>query len=130
MKIIGSDFHSRYQRIALLDRETGELEEWVLQHENGEARSFYEGLKEPALVGIESTSYTLWFEEMLSELGHELVVGDAAKIRAMAVRKQKYDRQDALHLMTRCWHGATFRASGDRARKIVISGCYWSTGIT
>jgi transposase len=66
-----------------------------LEHENGEARKFYAGLAEPALVGIESTSYTRWFAEMLAELGHELVVGDAAKIRAQETRKQKHDRRDA-----------------------------------
>jgi transposase len=32
---------------------------------------------------------------MLAELGHELVVGDAAKIRAQETRKQKHDRRDA-----------------------------------
>jgi transposase len=32
---------------------------------------------------------------MLAELGHELVVGEAAKIRAKQTRKQKHDRRDA-----------------------------------
>jgi hypothetical protein len=70
-----------------------------LEHENGEARTFYAGLREPALVGIESMGYTQWFEELLAEGGHELVVGDAAKIRKMEVRKQKHDRRDAEHLL-------------------------------
>ena len=52
-------------------------------------------MKEPALVGIESTGYTRWFAEMLAELGHELVVGEAGKIRALETRKQKHDRRDA-----------------------------------
>jgi transposase len=52
-------------------------------------------LKEPALVGIETTGSTRWFAEMLSELGHELVVGEAGKIRAKDPRKQKHDRRDA-----------------------------------
>jgi len=41
MKIIGCDFHTRYQQIAMLDEETGELVERRLEHENGEAHSFY-----------------------------------------------------------------------------------------
>lgn len=36
MKIIGCDFHTRYQQIAMLDEETGELVERRLEHENGE----------------------------------------------------------------------------------------------
>jgi len=33
------------------------------------------------------------------EFGHELVVGDAAKIRAMVIRRQKTDSRDANHLL-------------------------------
>jgi len=36
---------------------------------------------------------------MLNQLGHELIVGDAAKIRAMVVRRQKTDSRDASHLL-------------------------------
>jgi len=99
MIIIGCDLHSRMQVIAMLDTETGEVVERELEHESGEARAFYEGLKEPALVGIETTGYTRWFAELLSELGHELVVGEAGKIRALKTRKQHYDRGDAEHIL-------------------------------
>jgi|SRR5579859_163894 len=99
MIIIGCDFHTRTEQIAMLDTETGELVEKKLEHENGEAKKFYEGLKEPALVGIESTGYTHWFAEMLAELGHQLVVGEAGKIRKMESRKQKHDRRDAEHIL-------------------------------
>ena len=99
MLIIGCDFHSRFQQIARLETETGEVVEQRLEHENGEAKRFYEGLPESALVGIESMGYTQWFEELLAECGHELVVGDAAKIRAKESRKQKHDRRDAEHLL-------------------------------
>jgi len=99
MIIIGCDWHVRFEQIALLDTETGEVMEQRLEHENGEAQRYYAGLKEPALVGIESTGYAQWFAEMLAELGHELVVGEAAKIRRMEVRKQKHDRRDAAHIL-------------------------------
>jgi transposase len=36
---------------------------------------------------------------MLGEMGHQLWVGDAARIRAMQVRKQKTDDRDALHIL-------------------------------
>jgi transposase len=57
------------------------------------------GLKGAVRVGIEATGHTHWFEAMLSELGHELWMGDAAKIRAAVVRKQKTDARDAAHLL-------------------------------
>ena len=99
MKIVGCDLHTRYQQIAMLDTETGEVIERRLEHANGEARAFYAGLQGPVRVGIEATGHTRWFERLLAELGHELWIGDAAQIRAAMVRKQKTDARDAAHLL-------------------------------
>ena len=99
MKIIGCDLHTRYQQVAMLDQETGELVERRLEHESGEARAFYASLEGAVRVGIEATGHTRWFERMLGEMGHELWIGDAAQIRAMMVRKQKTDARDAAHLL-------------------------------
>ena len=99
MLIIGCDLHTRYQVMAMLESETGETWTRRLQHENGEARAFYASLPAPARVGIEATGYTQWFERLMAELGHELGVGDAADIRARAVRRQKTDTRDAEHLL-------------------------------
>lgn len=99
MWIIGCDLHTRYQNVAMVDTETGQIVERQLEHENGEARKFYASLPGPARVGIEATGHTQWFEAMLAELGHELWVGNAAQIRAQVVRKQKTDTRDAAHLL-------------------------------
>jgi len=99
MSIIGCDLHSRYQVIAVVDTDTGEMVTRRLEHENGEARTFYAGLPKPSLIGIEATGYTQWFERLAAELGHELWVGDPAEIRARAVRRQKTDTRDAEHLL-------------------------------
>jgi transposase len=99
MSIIGCDLHTRYQQIAMLERKVGEVVIRRLEHENGEARSFYRDLPKPSLIGIEATGYTQWFERMIAELGHELWVGDPAEIRARAVRRQKTDTRDAEHLL-------------------------------
>jgi transposase len=95
MKIIGCDFHTRYQQIAMLDEETGELIERRLDHQSGEAEAFYRALQGPVRVGIEATGPIRWFERLLAELGHELWIGDSANIRASEVRKQKTDERDA-----------------------------------
>lgn len=99
MKIIGCDLHTRYQQIAMLDTDTGEVEERRLEHKNGEARAFYVALAGPVRVGIEATGSTPWFEALLRELGHELWIGDAGQMRAMVVRKQKTDTRDAAHAL-------------------------------
>jgi hypothetical protein len=60
MMIIGCDLHTRYQQIAMLDTETGEEVERRLEHESGEARTFYSSLKGRVRVGIEATGHTHW----------------------------------------------------------------------
>jgi transposase len=97
MIIIGADYHPGFQQIAFVDTETGELQERRLQHRE-EAEKFYrelaaEGMK--VRVGMEASGHARWFERLLSELGFELWIGDAAEIRTKRVRKQKTDRQDA-----------------------------------
>lgn len=99
MIIIGCDFHTRFQQIAMLDQATGEITEHRLEHENGAAEKFYATLPRPARVGIEATINAQWFERVLSRHGHELWIGDAAEIRASQVRKQKTDSRDALHIL-------------------------------
>lgn len=96
MKIIGCDFHPSYQQVVMWDKETGEVIEKALPHERKEeVRAFYAGLQGPVRVGIEASGQSQWFERMLSELGHQVWIGDAAKIRASCERKQKTDRRDA-----------------------------------
>src|SRR5262245_57646701 len=99
MTFVGCDLHTRTQQVAVLDTRTGEVSERQLGHEGGAVEEFYAALPRPVTVGIESTGYALWFHALMQRLGHTLLVGDAAKIRAMVVRKTKTDRRDALHIL-------------------------------
>jgi transposase len=100
MKIVGCDFHPSYQQVAIFDTETGEVQEKKLMHASGEAEKFYRELEAPAVVGMEATGNSRWFELMVDKLGHHLWIGDAAKIRASYVRKQKTDKRDSGHILT------------------------------
>ena len=100
MKIVGCDFHPSFQQVAICDTETGEIQEKKLLHASGEAEKFYRGLEKPALIGMEATGNSRWFELLVERLGHHLQIGDAAKIRASYVRKQKTDKRDAGHILT------------------------------
>ena len=98
MLIIGCDFHPGFQQVAIFDNETGEYQEKRLNHRQ-EAEQFYRSLAgQTVRVGMEACGHYPWFERLLAELGVELWLGDAAKIRASVVRKQKTDRRDAEHL--------------------------------
>src|SRR6202140_2152832 len=97
MRIIGADYHPGFQQIAVVDTETGELNELRLEHPE-EAEKFYRDLGAQGMrvrVGMEASGHARWFERLLAELNFELWIGDAAVIRSKRVRKQKTDRQDA-----------------------------------
>ncbi len=99
MLIIGCDFHPGFQQVAIFDKQTGEIQERRLGH-RAEAEQFYRGLAGGRVrVGMEACGHYPWFEGLLAELGIELWLGDAAKIRATVVRQQKTDRRDAAHLL-------------------------------
>jgi transposase len=99
MIIIGCDFHPSWQQICWLDKETGETAEQKLVHGSGEVEKFYRQIPAPALIGMESTGNCQWFVEMVRAAGHEVWIGDAAKIRASEVRQQKHDRRDAALIL-------------------------------
>ena len=99
MLIIGCDYHPSWQQVCWMDTETGETEERKLEHASGEAEKFYRGVAESALIGMESTGNCQWFVEMATTAGHEVWIGDAAKIRASDPRQQKHDRRDAALIL-------------------------------
>ena len=101
MIIVGCDYHPSFQQIAFVDTETGELKEQRLMHREG-AEQFYRALAaagQQVRVGMEASGHARWFERLLAELKFELKVGDASEIRRRRGRKQKTDRQDALHIL-------------------------------
>ena len=99
MMIIGCDFHPSFQQIAFLDEETGEYGERRLGHRE-EAVRFYGLLSGRGVrVGLEATGNDRWFRKLLSEAGHELLVGDASAIHASAPREQRTDKRDARHIL-------------------------------
>lgn len=99
MRIMGVDLHTRQQSIAMLDTETGELVEKILEHEGEKVREFYSALPGPVLVGIEATGSMAWFLKLMEEQQIECRVGHPAKVRAAEPRKQKHDRRDARLLL-------------------------------
>jgi len=99
MMIIGCDFHPRFQQIAFIDQETGDYGERRLNHPE-EAKQFYRSLAgRQVRIGAEATGNFRWFRQLMHELGHEFLLGDAAAIRAASPRRQKTDKRDARHIL-------------------------------
>jgi len=111
---IGVDIHARQQTLSFLDTEDGTTGQVELQHERDDVKGFYRQFQGEVIVGIEACGYTNWFEELIEQLGHKLLVGDAAEIRRLARRRQKNDRRDADLLLDLLVHNefpALFRYS-------------------
>src|SRR4029450_1841277 len=99
MTLVGCDLHSRKQQLAVLDTTTGEVLEQELVHDGDAVERFSRTLRPPVPIGPQTPGYTQWFHGLMHRLGHTVLVGEAAKIRAMVVRKTKTDRRDARHLL-------------------------------
>ena len=121
MKILGCDLHARQQTIAMLDSDTGELEEKILEHQGETVREFYSALSGPILVGIEATGSMQWFLELMEELGIECRVGHPAKIRKAETRKQKHYSPRIAFQRSGCPRPSS--AICARCYVTVISGC-------
>ena len=91
----GVDFHARLQTVSFLDTSDGELHQQDLHHQKDDIRAFYSQFSGEVIVGLEASAYSRWFEQMLEELGHQVLIGDAAEIRRLARRRQKNDHRDA-----------------------------------
>ena len=113
---IGVDLHARQQTVSYVDSCDGEVHRRELYHQRDDVRSFYEQCTGDVIVGVEACGYTNWFEEMIEQLGHTILVGDAAEIRRLARRRQKNDRRDAdliLDLLVRNEFPRLYRYSSE-----------------
>src|SRR5258708_1757928 len=99
MVLIGCDFHPSWQQVSWMNRETGEAGDQKLVHEPGAVEKFYQQFPAGTRIGMEATGNCQWFVEMVTGLGHKVLVGDAAKIRASDSRQQKHDKRDARLLV-------------------------------
>ena len=99
MVLIGSDFHPSWQQVSWLNQETGETGDQKLVHEPGAVEKFYRQFPAGSRIGMEATGNCQWFVELVTSLGHEVRIGDAAKIRASDSRQQKHDKRDARLLV-------------------------------
>lgn len=102
---IGVDFHPHQQTIAYCDTGDGEIRFLTFRHSDKQAiERFYQGLREPAVIGVEATGGLDWFEEMIFENGHGLLVGNPHEIRRRAMSRHKSDKRDAETILDLLMH--------------------------
>jgi transposase len=120
---IGVDFHPHQQTLSWCETESGETRTVNLAHNVEEVRKFYTSLPGPAIVGIEASAKAAWFENMLFETNHTLLVGNPVLIRKRATSRHKSDRRDAeliLKLLLRDEFPAIWRRPPESSRILEV----------
>mgnify|MGYP001319096477 CR=1 FL=1 len=96
---IGIDFHPHSQTIAWRDENTEKALTIRIDHDPKKMKEFLEALPEGAIIGIEATSRAVWFEKLVSETGHILLVGNSVLIKKRATSRHHSDARDAVLIL-------------------------------
>jgi transposase len=96
---VGIDLHKDTLFVVALDPRTGETIEHRLSCKCREQIvEFFKVLPRPQVVAIESVGFYRWLWELLEPVVDELQLADATQCRALAGRRIKTDREDALNV--------------------------------
>jgi transposase len=97
-EVVGLDLGDRSSQICRLDRQTGAiLEERRLSTTTASVQRYF-GALAPQLIALESGTHSLWMTRLLKSLGHEVIVANPSKVRAISSSRKKTDQRDALCL--------------------------------
>jgi len=94
---IGIDLGDQHSHLCVLDGAGAILEESRLQTKPAAFRQRFAGLP-PARIAIEAGTHSPWANALLRELGHEVLVANPRKVRAIYDNDKKCDRVDAEQL--------------------------------
>lgn len=90
----GIDLGDKYSEICVLDEDGTVVEETRIRTtERGIKRYF--GNREPLLAVLEVGTHSPWMSRLIAELGHEVLVANPRKVRAIYENDRKDDRNDA-----------------------------------
>jgi transposase len=91
---MGLDLGDRYSRYCLLNEECEVVEEGRIQNTESAFRRHFEG-ELRLRIALECGTHSPWASRLLKSLGHEVVVANTRKIRAITASASKNDRNDA-----------------------------------
>lgn len=93
--VVGVDLGDSRSQICRIDQESGAiLEECRLTTTTASFQSYFAGLA-PHLIVIESGTHSPWVARLLVQLGHEVIVANPSKVRAISASLRKTDQRDA-----------------------------------
>ena len=94
---IGMDLGDRKSHLCVLDADGENVEESQLATTPKALRARFEGLA-LTRIALEVGGHSAWVSELLKELGHDVLVANARKLRMIFQNDSKNDRLDAEQL--------------------------------
>jgi len=95
----GLDLGDKYSYLCIIDQESGEvMEEGRLRTSPETFRRRFASEEAPMRIAIEAGTHSPWASRVLEELGHEVLVANARKLRLIYANKRKTDQIDAENL--------------------------------
>jgi transposase len=94
---IGIDLGDRKSHVCVLDADGQIIEESQMATKPKALRSRFEG-QAPTRIALEVGTHSAWVSELLKELGHDVLVANARKLRMIFQNDSKNDRLDAEQL--------------------------------
>jgi transposase len=96
-RTVGLDLGDRYSHYCILTSEGELIEEGRIQSTEAALRKQFAD-QDRMRIALEAGTHSPWVSRLLSELGHEVVVANPRKIRAITASERKNDRNDAEKL--------------------------------
>lgn len=94
---IGLDVSDRDSKVCVLDEDGEVIEESVIRTSRRSIQSRFKG-RERLRVVLETGVHANWLHDELESLGHEVIVANARRVRAISEADYKNDRSDAEQL--------------------------------
>jgi transposase len=94
---LGLDIGDRFSHYCVLNREGEVMEEGRIRTEEKALRRQLEG-EERMRIAMECGTHSPWISRLLEKFGHEVIVANARKIKAITSSESKNDRNDAERL--------------------------------
>ncbi len=91
---VGVDLGDRFSHYCVLNRDGEVMEEGRIRTCEEGFRQHFEGEARQRVV-METGTHSPWISRLLQSLGHEVIVANARKLRAISQNESKNDRQDA-----------------------------------
>lgn len=91
---VGIDVGDRFAYVVRVDASGEVVERARFKSEPGALRKFFEG-RAPLAIAIETGTHARWMHRELTSLGHEVVIANARKLRAISANENKSDWNDA-----------------------------------